>query len=168
MRTSAGSPTGQNRAGSLAGGPAWSLGEQATWKSGPGPGEKRAPFPSSWQPHRHQARPCRCPGTWRKSSEVSSHLRVSGEAEGCRENPDPTESGTAPQPLPTTSCEHLPLSCCSSRICFSERRGEYSRTIKYSFCGSCSIYMPMFIQQTFSEGLLGARCWRTSASATAR
>lgn len=101
----------------------------------------------------------------------SAGSRVSQEGEGCRENPTPTESGAAlPTGLPTTSCKHLPfrfVGCGFSRICFSERLGEYSRTIKYSSCGSCSTSMPVFIQQTFSEGLLSARHWRTHASVPA-
>lgn len=91
-------------------------------------------------------------GIWRETRKVSGYLRVSGEAEGCREDPIPWQAGPPSQQRPTALCRHLPFSCCFSRICSSERPGEHSRTIKYSFCGSCSIYTPMFIQQTFSEG----------------
>ena len=155
------------------------LGAQATWESGPASGGRRkalflpmaCSYKSSRQPQGNQTRPCRYPGIWRKNSKVSRLLRVSREGEGCRENPTPTESGAAlPTGLPTTSCKHLPfrfVGCGFSRICFSERLGEYSRTIKYSSCGSCSISMPIFIQQTFSEGLLSARHWRTNASVPA-
>lgn len=129
-------------------------------------GGKRAPFPSSWQPHGSHARPCGAQGAGGKAQSQQAP-QSARRGRGVQGTPIPQKTGLPSPQLPTTPREHLPFSCCFSRICFSERPGEYSRTIKYSSCGSCSISMPLFIQQTVSEGLLGARRRRTSASATA-
>ena len=98
-------------------------------------------------------------------------LRASQAAKRCREKPTLTARGAAPTAaLPTTSCRHRLFrfaGCGFARICLSERLGEYSRTIKYSPHGSCSISMPIFIQPTLSEGLPGARRWWTNVSVSA-
>lgn len=158
---------------SPAGGPAWSSESGCApaergvhqLEEGPCPQWEEGSLPKLLAAPQTPRQALQVPGDLAEKQQSQRQLRVSREAKGYREKPDPAESETAP-PQPTAPCEHLPLSCCFSRICFSERRGEYSRTIKYSFCGSCSIYMPMCIQQTSSEGLLWARGWWTSASAT--
>lgn len=135
-------------------------------------GQRKAPFlplacsHSSQQPHRNQASPA---GTLRqegKTAQLAGSSEPAGGREVQGEAPYPApESGAAlPTGPPTTSCKHLSFRFMGwgfSRICFSERLREYSRTIKYSSRGSCSISMPIFIQQTFSKGLLSARHWRT-------
>lgn len=146
-----------------------------TMKDGPAPGGAEG-LPSCGPPrgsfrwhHGNQARTCKYPGIWRKNSKVSRHLGLSGSMRGAGRSPAPWEA--LPVGPPTSSHKHLPfrfVGCCFSRICFSEKSREYSRTVKYSSRESCPISMPMFIQQTFLEGLLSARHGQVGASAPGR